>query len=445
MADSLPPLKNIIETFDPKTEFTRNDIEEFRESVYLIIDDFVKQNIIEYMFYDFESRIFEHVFAIIEMLYSEIIDSFKSIDIVELVEDGISLYFSLIRKPRSYVGPQITTPRNERSVQKQIQKLRDIPQPPQNTPEWFDFRWTRLTASSAWKVLDSAAKRNEIIYGKCKPIDTSKYGRVNIKSAMHHGHKYEPISTVFYEYLFDTEIEEFGCLPDEFNIEFGASPDGINVKRGNPRYGYLLEIKNPVSRKLTGTPKRDYWVQMQFQMHVTGLHTCDFLETVFKEYESEEDAKKDGTFTRTSDNNHKGVIVCFSDGNKPVYHYSPWNCSESKFDEWYDKLLDTQENVTWIQNIYWKLENYSCVTVSYNKDWFNAAKPKFESLWEIVLDERKNGYDHRKPKSRPKKQPISSPLIAGQNIKFPPPINIEPPKLVLKINTETFNTETFNK
>jgi len=426
-------LKNIIDTFVPKPEFTENDIDEFRESIYLIIEDFVQKNVIEYMYYDFIKRIFEHTYSIVEILYVEVIDSFRSINIEELVYEGISLYFVLIRKPRSYPGPKITTPRNEREIQKQIQKLRDIPQPPQNTPEWFDFRWTRLTASSAWKVLDSDAKRNEIIYGKCKPIDTSKYGRVNIKSAMHHGHKYEPISTIFYEDLFETEIEEFGCLPDEFNIEFGASPDGINVKRGNPRYGYLLEIKNPVSRKLTGTPKRDYWVQMQFQMHVTGLHTCDFLETVFKEYESEEEAKKDGTFNKTCENKQKGIIVCFSDGNKPIYHYSPLNCSEPKFDEWYDQLLDSQENVTWIQNIYWKLENYSCVTVSYNKDWFNAAKPKFESLWKIVLDERVNGYEHRKPKSRPKKTPITSPLIEGYHAKFPPPV--EPPKMVLKINT----------
>jgi|TARA_B100000795_G_scaffold262659_1_gene240829 hypothetical protein len=439
-AISLPPLTNIIDTIDPISEFTEEDLDEFRESIYLIIDDFIKKNVIEYMYYDFEKRVFEHTYTIVEMLYEEVIDSFKGINISELVEEGMSVYFSLLKQPRSYPGPYITTPKDAIDIQTQIQKLRNIPQPPQNTPGWFDFRWTRLTASSAWKALDSDAKRNEIIYGKCKPIDKAKYSRVNTKSAMHHGHKYEPISTIFYEDLFDTEIEEFGCLPDEFNVEFGASPDGINVKRGNQRYGYLLEIKNPVSRKLTGVPKREYWVQMQFQMHVTGLKTCDFLETVFKEYDTEEDSKKDGTFNKTPDNKQKGVIVCFSDGYKPIYHYSPWNCTESEFDEWYDQLLDSQESVTWIQNIYWKLTNYSCVTVSYNEDWFTAVKPIFEDLWKIVVAERVSGYDHRKPKSRAKKPPISSPLIDGHYPKFPPPplIDIEPPKIVLKINT--FNT-----
>ena len=41
---SLKPLTNIIDTFSPKPDFTKIDIDEFRESIYLIIDDFVKNN-----------------------------------------------------------------------------------------------------------------------------------------------------------------------------------------------------------------------------------------------------------------------------------------------------------------------------------------------------------------------------------------------------------------
>ena len=41
-----------------------------------------------------------------------------------------------------------------------------------------------------------------------------------------------------------------------------ASPDGINIKRDNDRYGRLLEVKIQ-SRELSGTPKLEYWVQMQ--------------------------------------------------------------------------------------------------------------------------------------------------------------------------------------
>ena len=44
--------------------------------------------------------------------------------------------------------------------------------------------------------------------------------------------------------------------------------------------------KNPTTRKLSGTPKKEYWIQMQLQMEVWDLDECDFLETVFKEYET---------------------------------------------------------------------------------------------------------------------------------------------------------------
>jgi hypothetical protein len=439
--ESLPTLNNIIDDIiAPPNNLTEGDLDEFRESIYLIIEDFVKKNTIEYMYYDFEQRVYKYTYEIAEMLFKEVIDNDISFCLTELVEETILLFFSLIRKPRSYPGPHLTTPRNKRDVQQQIQKLRDIPQPEQNTPDWFDFRWTRLTASAAWKALDTDAKKNELIYKKCKPIDKSKYMSVNINSATHHGHKFEPVSTLFYENMFKTEIEEFGCIPDENNYEFGASPDGINVKRNNDRYGYLLEIKNPVSRKLTGIPKREYWVQMQFQMYVTGLFTCDFLETVFKEYDNEDAFEKDGEFNKTSDDKPKGVIVCFHDGTKPVYEYSPWNCSKIEFEKWYDKIVEERNNLSWINNTYWYLAEYSCVTVPFNKEWFEEAKPHFKNIWKIIEKERQEGYDHRKPKKRSRKPPIQSPqLVASTPPSITSQIDIEPPKLVLKIKTETIN------
>ena len=42
----------------------------------------------------------------------------------------------------------------------------------------------------------------------------------------------------------------------------------------------MLEVKNPVSREITGMPKKAYWAQMEIQMEVWDLNECDFLETV---------------------------------------------------------------------------------------------------------------------------------------------------------------------
>ena len=70
----------------------------------------------------------------------------------------------------------------------------------------------------------------------------------------------------------------------------------------------MLEIKNIVNREITGIPKKEYWIQMQVQMEVCELNECDFLETKFFEYESEEDFNSDGNFNYSENNSIKGFI-----------------------------------------------------------------------------------------------------------------------------------------
>lgn len=431
---NLPELENILETFKPASDISEDDINDIYENIYSIIDEYISDNILDYMYYDFDNKIYDYLYETVETIYTEVCSMFSEINISNIIENAIEIYFTSFREPRSYSGMMITNEKNKRSITKQINKLRSIPQPAQNTPDWYDFRWTRLTASAAWKALDSDAKKNELIYKKCRPIDKTKYSNVNINSATHHGHKFEPLSTLFYENMFDTEIEEFGCIPDEKNYEFGASPDGINVKHDSPRYGYLLEIKNPVSRQLTGIPKKEYWVQMQFQMHVTELHTCDFLETVFKSYDNEEEYMNDGSFNRTSDGKYKGIILCFHDGTQPTYEYPPWDCNKEEFEKWEEEIMEEKSDLTWIKNTYWRLQEYSCVTVSYNEEWFETAKPYFKNIWKTIEKERLTGYEHRKPKKRQKKPPIESPLSTPQlQYPPPPPMKLSPPKLKVTI------------
>ena len=91
-----------------------------------------------------------------------------------------------------------------------------------------------------------------------------------------------------------------------------------------------LEIKNPVSRQLSGIPKFDYWVQMQLQMEVWNFEEVDFLETVFKEYDCEEDFEKDGDYNTTSRwQKERRIIVVFS-GTSPVYEYMPFGLSKAE-------------------------------------------------------------------------------------------------------------------
>ena len=76
----------------------------------------------------------------------------------------------------------------------------------------------------------------------------------------------------------------------------------------------------------------------------------------------------------------------------------------SQYDEWRDKIINDNIGLTWINDTYWYLEKMSCVLVRRNKLWFNAIKHKFKELWNLILKERQDGYEHRRPKKRVKKK-----------------------------------------
>ena len=170
----------------------------------------------------------------------------------------------------------------------------------------------------------------------------------------------------------------------------------------------MLEIKNVVSREITGIPKEDYWIQMQIQMEVCRLPECDFLETKFIEYEDEcafgADSNKENDETNWNYNlngKRRGVIVYFIKGDKPFYQYAPLEITTKKeFDQWFEKIIHTYDKITWIKNIYWRLEVYSCVLVLRDKEWFKKAVVKIQEVWKIVETEKVTGYEHRAPKRR---------------------------------------------
>jgi len=403
LMNELPSLSNVIHSISVPKQIQETDIDELRESMYLIIDDFISNNIEEYRYKDFTHRLFEHTYHILEILYNNI-NCLIDLNLSELIDEGIYSYFEFYGIKRSETT-KVTTPKNKRPYSQILKNIKRKDTHEQGTIEWFKFRWNHITASSAWKALEQDATKNQLILDKCKPINTAKYSRVNITSATHHGHKFEPLSILIYEHLYKTKIGEYGCIENDNYPHLAASPDGINIKIDNPRYGRALEIKNPTSREITGIPKKEYWVQMQMQMECLNLDECDFLETSFKEYKTETEYLTDGEFNKTKNDQKKGIILCFNDGSKPVYEYMPLTITTySQYDEWRDKIINDNIGLTWINDTYWYLEKMSCVLVRRNKLWFNAIKHKFKELWNLILKERQDGYEHRRPKKRVKKK-----------------------------------------
>ena len=193
-------------------------------------------------------------------------------------------------------------------------------------------------------------------------------------------------------------------------------------------------------------------------MEVCNLNECDFLETRFIEYESVEEFNNDGTFNTTTDGKAKGIMLQFMNNGSPIYKYSPWGCNESEYKQWeQDTMKNTEnENCHWLQNLYWKLDQVSVVLVVRNKLWFEYATPVLQKVWNTIVTERKNGYQHRAPKKRTTRNEkndsakdnmkclidLSGMKLDDINIDVPEPKPIDPDKknVIISIDTDTTTT-----
>ena len=325
--------------------------------------------------------------------------------IYELIEDALDIY-NLTNHPHLEQIEDIVTNQDytkTTSIEyytKIIEYLRTRPQPPQRTDAWYKFRHNLITASNAYKAFESQSSINQLIYEKCQPLktaETDSFSYVNVKSPFHWGQKYEPVSVLLYEEIFKTKIEDFGCIQHDKYYFIGASPDGINVDPSSPLYGRMLEIKNVVSREITGIPKNEYATQMQLQMEVCNLDECDFLETKFVEFGSETEFYADVSDKTKA----KGVIVYFVRDSKPFYVYKPLNIVlRSDIEHWEQEMMDKYRDLVWIQNIYWRLEVLSCILVKRDKLWFESHVGQLEKVWKIIEEERVTGFSHRAPNKR---------------------------------------------
>ena len=284
-------------------------------------------------------------------------------------------------------------------IKKQLHYLQNIKQPEQRSDEWYIFRSSTLTASNIYKIFVSDYTQSQLIIEKSEPIDINKYKNNNLNSPMHWGQKYEPVSIMYYEYINNTSVTEFGCIPHKKHSYLAASPDGIVCDEKSPLFGRMLEIKNVVSREITGIPKMEYWIQMQLQMEVCNLNECDFLETKFTEYLNEEEYEEDTTST-----NYRGFIMQFCENNEVHYEYPPFllnNIHSKEYSDWTDMQIKKNNNKEYIRNIYWKLEIISCVLVLRNKLWFKNVQPYIEIFWNNLIEERESGsYKERLTKKR---------------------------------------------
>jgi hypothetical protein len=185
----------------------------------------------------------------------------------------------------------------------------------------------------------------------------------------------------------------------------------------------MVEIKNIFNREITGHPKEEYWIQTQIQMEVCDLDECDFVETRFKEYESEAEYIADTLLDRkgySGNGNEKGIILWFQTApaltnqgyvSQPIqlYEYAPIGVTtgDEEYVEWEAAVFAKHERARniWVRTIYWYLDEYSCVLVRRNRLWFSEAVKVLERVWATIEEEREAGYEHRAPKKKPAGSP----------------------------------------
>lgn len=297
-----------------------------------------------------------------------------------------------------------------------IDHLKEIPQPAQRTPEWYNFRNERLTASDLATAVDKNpySTRNKLIMNKCGIKEEWNPG-----PAIIHGVKYEDVAVSIYESRNDVNVVEYGCIPHPTISCFGASPDGIvDYDSHNKNYiGRMLEIKCPTRREITGFIPKYYYYQVQGQLEVCNLEYCDFLECKISEYNSKEEYFQDGDFEYTKNGNEKGCIIEVYDHEleKIIYHYAKMGISSEEFLEWEDNIIDNvlkDSNLDYLQTSFWKLDEYNCLLIEKNQEFWEKTQPKILKFWEDVVLYRDKGCEELVPKKKniAKKKPPSDKL-----------------------------------
>ena len=456
LINELNDLENILDKIIPENVNYFDDFEslELYETCFQIMEEFMENN--HKIITDPE---FEDIFNenINELFYSQFEDDIfyteeAEEEMEEIIEQAKLDFFKERLPTRSCRNSVILYEPNNSHISEKIDKLRKKPQPVQRTEEWYKFRHNLITASNAFKAFENQKVKNQLIYEKCQPLNSRLFidkdkdndkeknnasdnvshsvcdtdnnedcntkiiKMVNVNGPLHWGQKYEPLSVLLYESLYNTTIEDFGCIQHDTYEFIGASPDGINVDPNSPRYGRMLEIKNIVNRKIDGIPKKEYWVQMQLQMEVCDLDECDFLETKFVEYESYDEYVDDKSDKK------RGIIMYFhTNEGKPFYKYMPLNLDSinDDYNNWFDETLNLYQsspyNYVWIKNCYWRLDELSCVLVQRNSKWFNDNIKELQDIWNIILKERVSGFEHRAPTRRIKKDVSINDTNISQN------------------------------
>lgn len=138
----------------------------------------------------------------------------------------------------------------------------------QRTDGWYALRGTMLTASDLATALGDNPYEtpDDLLIKKCG------FSTWKGNTATAHGTLLEPIARNLYDQRHGQVSHEIGLVQHPTHPWLGGSPDGVTES------GRLIEIKCPLTRKITPAVPKYYLPQIQLLLEVLDLEVCDFIQ-----------------------------------------------------------------------------------------------------------------------------------------------------------------------
>ena len=161
----------------------------------------------------------------------------------------------------------------ENPVDERVERLLQIPQFEQRTPEWYQQRENAITASDIPTVLGENSYKTpwNLLIDKCNANPKPFVGN----AATQWGNHYEDTAIEKYSERYNKKVLSFGLLLHRDHGWLGGSPDGITTD------GILLEVKCPIKRKIVmGEVPHHYLSQVLLNLEICDLELAHFIEFV---------------------------------------------------------------------------------------------------------------------------------------------------------------------
>lgn len=165
-------------------------------------------------------------------------------------------------------------------VDPRVERLLQVPQPAQRTPEWYEARKTLMTASVCASAL--GIKPFESFTGdpRADAIANTVYRKFKGNVATRWGCDHEDEVRDRFDAIMGKKSLDFGLVRHSDVPRVGdrydwlaASPDGITTD------GEMVEIKCPYRRQIVeGEVPHHYLPQVQVQLEVCDLDVCYFVQ-----------------------------------------------------------------------------------------------------------------------------------------------------------------------